>query len=243
MAEEFEGRDLSDAVFWGVDLSRARFRDVDLTGVRVSHARLVDVGIDGLVDRVTINGVDVTDYVNDRDRWYPLRAMIRPDSPDGMRAAWRALDAVWAATIQRAGKLTLDQVHQSVGGEWSFVSTLRHLLFAMDKWLSVPILGDDAFDPIGLPNSASVDFPWPGLDRDAAPSLDQVLQARSTHGARLRAYLDGLTVADLDRAVDVLENGRAPVRECLHTVFEEEFEHNRYAVRDLARLEEATSAG
>jgi len=108
MAEEFEGRDLSDAVFWGVDLSRARFRDVDLTGVRVSHARLVDVGIDGLVDRVTINGVDVTDYVNDRDRWYPLRAMIRPDSPDGMRAAWRALDAVWAATIQRAGKLTLD---------------------------------------------------------------------------------------------------------------------------------------
>jgi uncharacterized protein YjbI with pentapeptide repeats len=31
MAEEFEGRDLSDAVFWGVDLRRATFRDVNLS--------------------------------------------------------------------------------------------------------------------------------------------------------------------------------------------------------------------
>ena len=81
MAEEFEGRDLSDAVFWGVDLSRARFRDVDMTDVTISHARLVNVDIDGLVDRITINGVDVTPYINERDRWYPLRAMIRPADP------------------------------------------------------------------------------------------------------------------------------------------------------------------
>ena len=31
MAEQFEFCDLSDAVFWGVDLKRATFRDVDLT--------------------------------------------------------------------------------------------------------------------------------------------------------------------------------------------------------------------
>ena len=36
MAEEFEGRDLSGAVFWGVDLSGARLRDADLTGSRTS---------------------------------------------------------------------------------------------------------------------------------------------------------------------------------------------------------------
>ena len=75
MPEEFEGRDLSDAVFWGVDLSRATFRDVLLKEIRISHAMLIDVDIDAFVDRVVINGVDVTQYVNDGDPWYPLRAM------------------------------------------------------------------------------------------------------------------------------------------------------------------------
>jgi hypothetical protein len=31
--------------------------------------------------------------------------------------------------------------------------------------------------------------------------------------------------------------------ECLYTVFEEEFWHNRYAVRDLARLEASGMPG
>ena len=50
MPEEFEG-DLAGAVFWGADLSGARFRDVDLTNARISHAWLVNVDIDALVDR------------------------------------------------------------------------------------------------------------------------------------------------------------------------------------------------
>ena len=162
MPEEFEG-DLAGAVFWGADLSGARFRDVDLTGVTISHAWLVDVDIDALVESVVINGVDVTDYVNERDPWYPLRAMLRPADPAGMRAAWAALEAEWATTIAQARALPESAVHESVDGEWSFVQTLRHLVFAMDKWFTAPILGGP-FHPIGLPNSGSVDFPWPGLD-------------------------------------------------------------------------------
>ncbi len=50
MPEEFEG-DLAGAVFWGADLSGARFRDVNLTGASISHAWLVDVDIDALVER------------------------------------------------------------------------------------------------------------------------------------------------------------------------------------------------
>ena len=50
MPEEFEG-DLAGAVFWGADLSGATFRDVNLTDVRISHAWLVNVDIDALVDR------------------------------------------------------------------------------------------------------------------------------------------------------------------------------------------------
>ena len=87
MAEEFEDRDLSDSVFWGVDLRRATFRDVDLSGVSISHALLDGVDIDAKIDRLVINGVDVTDYINERDRWYPLRAMVRPTSPARSRCS------------------------------------------------------------------------------------------------------------------------------------------------------------
>lgn len=48
---------------WGADLHGATFRDVDLTGTWISHALVVDVEIDAIVDRVVINGVDVTDFV------------------------------------------------------------------------------------------------------------------------------------------------------------------------------------
>ena len=237
MAEEFVDRDLTGAVFWAVDLSGARFRDVNLTDVTISHAWVVNVDIDALVDRVTINGVDVTQYVNERDRWYPLRAMIRSTDPDGMRAAWRALEEAWAATIEKAQRLSEEQLHVSVGGEWSFVDTVRHLVFAMEKWFTVPILGAEAFDPIGLPNTGSVERDWPGLDQTAVPTVDAALDTRTRHAAQFRSFLDSVTPADLEREADVPENGTTPVRECLFTVFEEEFHHNRYALRDLAHFE------
>ena len=237
MAEEFEGRDLSDAVFWGVDLSRAHFRDVNMTDVTITHAWLVNVDIDGLADHVTINGVDVTQYVNERDPWFPLRAMLRPTDPDGMRAARHSLEQVWDTTIERARRITEGQRHESVGGEWSFVDTLRHLVFAMDKWFTVPVLGEEHFHPFGLPNIGSADFGWPGLDPSADPSFDEVLAVRRERAARLREFLEAVTPADLAREFEVLENGTTPLNECIYTVFEEEFEHNRYAVRDLAHFE------
>jgi len=241
MAEEFEFRDLSDSVFWGVDLSRTRFRDVNLSGVSISHALLDDVTIDAKIDRLIINGVDVTDYVNERDRWYPLRAMIRAADPEGIRAAWTALQQLWAATIARAGRLTDAQRHERVDGEWSFAETLRHLLMAMDKWFTAPILGE-SFHPFGMSNTGSVDFPWPGLDRAATPSYDEVLAARAQRSDRFRAWLDELDKAELARQVEVLENGTATVHDCVFTVLEEEFEHNRYADRDLAVLESRAGA-
>ena len=235
MPEEFEG-DLAGAVFWGADLSGAQFRDVNLTGAKVSHAWLVNVDIDALVENVVINGVDVTAYVNERDPWFPLRAMLRPADPETMRATWSALEAEWATTIARAGALPEAQLHESVDDEWSFVQTLRHLVFAMDKWFTAPVRGQ-AFHPIGLPNSGSVDFPWPGLDYDLTPSVAEVLAVRADRAMRFRDFLGAVTPADFNRPVDVLENGSNPVQECLYTVFEEEFWHNRYAQRDLAALE------
>jgi hypothetical protein len=234
MPEEFEG-DLTESVFWGADLSRATFRDVNLTGARVSHAWLVDVEIDALVDGLTINGVDVTDFVNEHDVWYPLRAMLRPDDPAGMLRALDALEETWATTMATARALPEAKLHESVDGEFSFVQTLRHLVMAIDKWFTAPILGEP-FDPMGIPNTGSIDFDWPGLDRNADPTFAEVLAVRANRAGRLRDYLDALKPDELDREVVVLENGPSPVRECIYTVFEEEFWHNRYARRDLAQL-------
>jgi uncharacterized damage-inducible protein DinB len=236
MAEEFEG-DLSGAVFWGVDLSGARFRDVNLTGVTISHAWVVDVDIDALVEHVTINGVDVTDYVNERDPWFPLRTQIRPPDPEGMRTARAALEREWETLIKRARELPEARLHESVGGEWSFVQTLRHLVMALDKWFSLPILGDEHLHRIGLPNTGSADFGWPGLDPDADPTVDEALTVRRERLARLDEYLDRVTPDDLVAEVEVLENGTTPVNECLYTVFEEEFHHLRYAARDLGHFD------
>jgi hypothetical protein len=237
MPEVFEG-DLVGAVFWGADLSGARFRDVNLTDVKISQAWLVNVDIDALVETVVINGVDVTAYVNERDQWYPLRAMLRPSNREEMRATWAALEDEWTKTVTRALALPEAILHQSVNDEWSFVQTLRHLVFAMDKWFTAPILGE-GFHPIGLPNTGSVDFPWPDLDDDLTPSVSEALAVRADRAKRLRDYLASVASTDFTRPIDVLENGRHPLQECIYTVFEEEFWHNRYAQRDLAELEAA----
>ncbi|MEX1105735.1 MAG: DinB family protein [Ilumatobacteraceae bacterium] len=234
MPQEFEG-DLAGAVFWGADMRGARFRDVDLTGASISHAWFVDVEIDALVQHVVINGVDVTDFVNERDPWYPLRTMLRPHDPAGMRETWALLQREWDVTITAATALPEPVQRRSVNGEWSFVETVRHLVFAMDKWVTAPVL-DVGFHSSGLTNTGSRDFPFPGIDRGASPSIAEVLAVRADRSARFTELLRSSTDASLDRTVTVLENGPHPVRECIFTVFEEEFWHLRYARRDLATM-------
>ena len=153
MGEEFEGRDLSESVFWGVDLRRAHFRDVDLSGSTFFHVALSDVTIDGVVDRLVVNGVDVTDHVNANDRWYPLRTMLQPSDEAGIRSAWSLIAAEWAALADRAARLDPTLLLESVNGEWSYRDTLRHLVFAIDKWFCWPILGERTFSPLGVSNT------------------------------------------------------------------------------------------
>jgi hypothetical protein len=231
MPQEFEG-DLAGSVFWGADLKGTTFRDVDLTGARISHAWFVDVEIDALVDRVVINGVDVTAYVNEHDAWYPLRAMIRPSTVDDMRAAWQAMEAAWAVAITRARALPDQAIDESVNSEWSFVQTVRHMVMAIDKWFTVPVLGE-RFSPIGLPNTGSLDFPFPGIDLTVRPSAGEALSVLADRYAKVRSFIATVDPRDLDRTIEVLENGPHPLREGLLTVFEEAFWHLRYASRDL----------
>ena len=236
MGQEFEDLDLRGAEFWAVDLRGARFCDVDLSGARIERSRLTDVEIDAEIDRIVINGVDVTDHVNANDPWYPLRTLIRPDGPDGLVEGWKLLEEEWNTTIGEATALPPELIRESVNGEWSFLQTLRHLVFAIDKWFFVPILGAATFESIGLPNTGSIHSPWPGLDLEADPTLDEVLAVRAEQHRRFAETLAGLTPAHLEGEIDVPENGTMPRSEGYSVPLEEGFQHLRYARRDLAQL-------
>jgi hypothetical protein len=161
--------------------------------------------------------------------------MIRPDTPAGMRDAWQALDEKWTGVLAELDALPPDAALISVNDEWSLVQTFRHLVFAMDKWFTVPVLGG-AFHPWGMPNTGSIEYGFPGLDLAAQPSFDEVLAVRAERGAAFAARLGTLTQDELTTEVDVMENGTVTLDECVYTVLEEEFWHLRYASRDLAIL-------
>ena len=60
---DFTRENLAGSRFEEVDLTGARFRNVYLTGAVIRGAVLVNVEIDGLIEDVTINGVDVVPLV------------------------------------------------------------------------------------------------------------------------------------------------------------------------------------
>ena len=55
--------DLTGAEFINVDLSRARVRNGDFTGVVMRGVELIDVDIDGAIENLVVNGVDVVPLV------------------------------------------------------------------------------------------------------------------------------------------------------------------------------------
>lgn len=236
MGEEFEDRDLSESVFWGVNLQRATFRDADLTGSTFFHVFMKNVSIDGEIERLVVNGVDVTDHVNQNDRWWPLRDNLSPGSVEVLRESWATITAEWGALLAKVAAADPAIVNQSVNGEWSLRDTLRHLLFAVDKWFVVPVLGETSFDPMGLPNTGSQGRDWPGIDMSLNPDLAAVLAARSAQHGRFTEHIASMSIESLPATVEVPENGTVPALMCFHVVLEEEFEHLRYMIRDLGAL-------
>lgn len=134
--------DLRDARFTGTDLSGARFRDVNLEDARFIGALLVNVDISGLVVGLTVNGVEVGSFVEDElTRRYPERAQLFASDPEGMRTAWSIIEQLWDGTVARARRLPEDAPYVRVDEEWSFVETLRHLVFVTDAWISRTVFG------------------------------------------------------------------------------------------------------
>ncbi len=241
----FERADLSGAQFRAVDLSGARFRGVDLSGVVMRGVELAGVDIHGEIENVTVNGVDIGPLVSaELDRRYPDRARMRPADPAGFAEAWDILERLWGQSVERARRLEPEMLHKSVDGEWSFIETLRHLVFATDSWVRRAILGDRSpWGPLDLPWDEMPDTPGVPCDRGARPSLEEVLELRRDQMATVREVIEGLTGASLDASTEPVEGPgwpqprSYPVRECLLVVLNEEWEHRLYAERDLDALQ------
>jgi len=236
MAEEFNDRDLSESVFWGVNMHNVMFRDADFSGATFFNTGWQNVSIEGVIDGLVVNGVDITEYVNANDRWYPLRNQLSPQTAEEMRSTWSALCAEWDLVLGRLHSLDTQVATTSINGEWSLRDTLRHLLFAMDKWFTGPILGVRHFSSIALPNTGSQGLEWPGINRDADPPIAEVLAVRTMSVQTFTDYLAALELSALPESTEISENGSVPTAMCFHVVFEEEFEHLRYALRDLALI-------
>lgn len=216
-----------------------------MNGVVMRGVELVNVDIYGEIANLTINGVDIGPLINaELDRRYPDRAQMRLTTPAGFRDAWDTVERLWDGTVQRARRLDPALLHDSVDGEWSFVETLRHLVFATDSWVRRAILGDPTpWDPLDLPWDEMPDTPGIPRDRNARPSLDTVLELRRDRMSTVREVIDGLTDESLDGYTEPVEapgwppSRSYPVRECLLCILNEEWEHRLYAERDLAGLE------
>ena len=241
----FERVNLAGAEFRAVDLSRARLRGVDMSGIVMTGVELVDVRIDGEIQNLVVNGVDVAPLVAaELDRRDPGRIKMRPTDPAGFRAAWDIVEQLWDGTVKRARGLEPGLLHESVDGEWSFIETLRHLVFATDAWVRRAILGDPSpWHPLDLPWDEMPDTAGIPRDRRVRPSLDEVLLLRRDRMSTVRTVIDGLTDESLDAHTEPVEgpgwppSESFPVRECLLVLLNEEWYHRQFAERDLDALE------
>jgi DinB superfamily/Pentapeptide repeats (8 copies) len=241
-SDELQGAEFVDANLRGARFVRADLSGVVMRGVDVQGA---DIDAPWLLDEqgsLRVNGVDVAPLVDaELDRRFPGRAERRAETPDGLRAAWAALEGAWAATLDRVAGMPEGTVDVQVDGEWSFAQTLRHLVMATDTWLGRAIEGvEQPFHPIGQPNDDyASDGNDPSVFATTPPSYAEVLEVRAGHVARVRAFLAAVTPDELDgaRANPWSPEHPETVRSCLHTILEEEWEHHRYAVRDLDTID------
>ncbi len=85
---------------------------------------------------------------------------------DDYRAMRDTIERLWPDTVARAGRLPEPALHLRVDDEWSFVETLRHLVFTTDAWAGRTILDEPkAFLTWGS-------YPDTGADADDAVPAD-----------------------------------------------------------------------
>ncbi|MFC5175787.1 DinB family protein [Nocardioides taihuensis] len=234
--------ELAGAEFYGADLRGARFAESDLSGVVMRGVEVSGFDVDAPWlrhgDGFLVNGVDVTAYVEaELDRRFPGRDQRQAETPEALREAWAALERAWQPVLERAADLPPGAVDESVAGEYSFAQTLRHLVLATDAWLGKAVLRrEQPFHPLGLSGAGGEEWgPDPSLFTTGAPTYDEVLAARAERVAMVRDFLATATPQELatERRGPWDTDREETTLRCLHVILEEEWEHLRFAVRDL----------
>jgi hypothetical protein len=232
------------------DLTGMTVRESRLNSVRFVGVEMIDAEIDGYVEHLTVNGVEVMPLVEaELDRLHPERLLMRSDDPADLRAAWALLVAAWDATIERAAMLTPDQQQEQVDGEWSIIQTLRHLVFVVDAWLSRAVLGEPMpYHPVGLLLEFMDGAAEMGVDMDASPSFDETVVIWHGRKQQVTDFLAESTADDLARACEPNDGplwppiapGTSALR-CVRVVLNQTWAHHRFAVRDLQTVESAAT--
>ena len=245
--EVMRGKTFTNRTFEG-----SRFVSCDLGDVVVRGSNVAGMEIDSpwLLEGdscLLVNGVDVVPLVDfELNRRFPGRELRTAEDPEGLRAAWAALEQTWKGTLDRVDSMAGGTIDASVDGEWSLAQTLRHLVMATDTWLGKGILElQQPYHPAGLPNDDGDSDAYEDCVFSAtAPSFEEIVEARSDRQTMVRDFIGSVTSAVL---VEPRRNPHAPdyeetVLSCLRTILEEEWEHHRYVVRDLDALATAKSA-
>src|SRR5690348_6164066 len=153
-----------------------------MRGVEVREAEIDSPWLCEGENVLRVNGVDVIPLVDaELNRRFPGRADRHAADPDGLRVAWAAIERAWVATQERVAAMPAGTPDVSVGGEWSFAQTLRHLVMATDTWLGRAILEiARPYHPVGQPDGGAARS---GLDMSvfntATPPYAEVLDVRA----------------------------------------------------------------
>lgn len=229
-----------------LDLSDVHLHGTNLEGARLTETYLMGASITGDVEGLRVNGVEVEPLVRaELESRHPELVTLRATGLATLKEAWSMLEGLWSETTRRAVGLPEDRLAERVDGEWSFLETLRHLVFATDCWVARGIHGvARPYHPGGLPWSGAGPE-WArnvGVDLDASPTINEVLAMRKDSQASVRRTLDDLTDSALLELHVAPDDGGHPsgehsVLQCLHVLFNEEWHHHRYATRDLDVLD------
>jgi hypothetical protein len=233
---EYSDENLQKSKFLRVDLSGSRLHGVMLQNVKITDAFVNNVDISCLLGNLVVNEVDVSPYVRaELDKRYPERQMLHATDLEGLRAAWHMIESRASSTLERARALPEAKLYESVDGEWSYTDTLRHLVFASDRWITGPVLNDgkEEFHRLGMPHDNPEEWRGTTIDLDAKPTFDEVLAVRNERMAAVATLLANATNDELARIVPSPNGGTTSVMSCIHVVMNEEWAHNRYANRDL----------
>lgn len=225
----------------GVNFAGSHLHGPSFESTRITDGWFLDADISGYIGGLRVNGVEIAPLVAaELDRRFPDRIKLRAADPERLAEAWDMIEGIWHDAVERARRLPEAAWYERVDGEWSFVETLRHLVMATDRWLLSMVRGEAApFHPWGLaPTDAGMEAPG---EPAPSPSLDSVLEVRRGRMGAVRETIDACTPEELGRICGPPRDGSGRTNEytvldCLHVILDEEWEHNRYATRDLEIL-------